>query len=435
MKAKIYKPNTKRETNTICSSAKCHSVMSIFVVMILAFLLQVPVSAKDGFLRVQGKDIVDANGKKHFIKGTNLGNWVNPEGYMFGFRKTNSYYMINDMISQILGPAETAKFWKAFKDNYITEADIEFIASTGANTIRLPFHYKLFTNEDYMGLNDENEGFRIVDMVVEWCRKYGLYLILDMHDCPGGQTGDNIDDSYGYPWLMTDLTSQAQFINIWEKIAQRYKKETVILGYELMNEPIATYWEGEEKEYLNSQLEPLYKRTVAAIRLFDQNHIILLGGSQWNSNFEPFSDWTFDNNIMYTCHRYGGDASKPAIQSFIDFRDKTGLPMYMGEIGHNTDKWMSDFVDVMRSNNIGYTFWPFKKIEESSMTGIKTPEGWQQIVDFSEAPRGSYAEIREARKALDVEKAKQQLYQYVENAKFPNVMIHNNYIKAIKLNK
>lgn len=72
-------------------------------------------------------------------------------------------------------------------------------------------------------------------------------------------------------------------------------------------------------------------------------------------------------------HRYGGAATKEAIQSFIDFRDKTGLPMYMGEIGHNTDEWMSQFVDVMRDNNIGYTFWPYKKIEDSAMTGIATP--------------------------------------------------------------
>lgn len=418
------------------SAPKLSSWLNAAIIILLSFIFAVPTQAQNkDFLKVKGVNIVDSKGKKFFIKGTNLGNWVNPEGYMFGFRKTNSVRMINDMICQLLGPAETAKFWDEFKENYITENDIEFIASTGANTIRLPFHYKLFTNEDYMGMNDENEGFRIVDLVVEWCRKYNLRLILDMHDCPGGQTGDNIDDSYGYPWLMTDLASQAQFINIWEKIAERYANEPVILGYELMNEPIATYWEGEERDYLNSQLEPLYKRTVAAIRLLDKNHIILLGGPQWNSNFEPFSDWTFDNNIMYTCHRYGGDATKPAIQSYIDFRDKTGLPMYMGEIGHNTDEWMSDFCDVMRANNIGYTFWPYKKIEGSSCTGVKTPEGWQQIVDFSEAPRGSYAEIREARKNVDLKKAKEQLYQYVENAKFENMLIHESYIKAIKLNK
>ena len=102
----------------------------------------------DGFVKVSGKDLVTPSGEKLFIRGTNLGNWLNPEGYMFGFSKTNSPRFINEMFCQLVGEDATADFWEAFKDNYITRADIDFIASTGANTIRLPFHYKLFTDED-----------------------------------------------------------------------------------------------------------------------------------------------------------------------------------------------------------------------------------------------------------------------------------------------
>lgn len=388
------------------------------------------------FLRVNGKDVVDSKGSKFYIQGTNLGNWLNPEGYMFGFSKINSPHMINEAFSQLVGPTEARKFWKEFKDNYITEEDFDFIASTGANTVRVPFHYKLFTSEDYMGMNDPQEGFRRIDDCVKWARKNGLRLILDMHDCPGGQTGDNIDDSYGYPWLMTDSVSQNQFVNIWSDIAAHYADEDVILGYELANEPIATYWEGEERERLNAALEPLYKKTVEAIRKADPNHIILLGGPQWNSEFGNFTDWTFDNNIMYTCHRYGGASTKEAIGSYIDFRDKTSLPMYMGEIGHNTLEWQSQFVDVLRDANIGYTFWPYKKIADSSMTGVDVPEGWkEELVEFVEAPRGSYGEIREARKHCSQERGVQLLNKYVENAKAANMLRHNDYINSIKLGK
>lgn len=385
------------------------------------------------FLRVCGHDIVDSEGNTFYIKGTNLGNWLNPEGYMFGFRRVNSQRMINEALCELVGPSDAAGFWQDFKDNYITDADFDFIASTGANTVRVPFHYKLFTNEDYMGLNDSEEGFRRIDDCIAWARKNNLRLILDMHDCPGGQTGDNIDDSYGYPWLMTDTTAQRQFTDIWRNIAERYADEDVILGYELANEPIATYWEGAERDSLNAALEPLYKRTVAEIRKADKNHIVLLGGPQWNSYFGNFTDWTFDDNIMYTCHRYGGEPSTEAIGSYIAFRDSTRLPMYMGEIGHNTNEWMSRFVDVMRKNNIGYTFWPYKKINDSSMTGIAEPEGWQDLVAFVEAPRGSYAEIREARKLCSEQKAKELLRLYVENAKAANMLKHNDYINAIQL--
>lgn len=53
----------------------------------------------------------------------------------------------------------------------------------------------------WWGLTIAQDGFARVDSVVEWCREADLYLILDMYDAPDGQTSDNIDDSYGYPWL------------------------------------------------------------------------------------------------------------------------------------------------------------------------------------------------------------------------------------------
>lgn len=407
----------------------------IIAVAAVAITATLAGSAKD-FLKVNGPDIVDSKGEKFYIKGTNLGNWLNPEGYMFGFQRTSSAHMIDEALRELVGPTEARRFWQNFKDNYITGADFRFIAEKGANTIRVPFNYRMFTNEDYMGLNDAGEGFRRLDDCVRWARENGVRLILDMHDCPGGQTGDNIDDSYGYPWLMTDPVAQQQFVDIWRRIAEHYADEDVILGYELANEPVATYWEGEERDRLNAALEPLYKRATAAIREVDPNHIILLGGPQWNSYFGNFTDWTFDDNIMYTCHRYGGPATAEAIASYIEFRDKTNRPMYMGELGHNTDEWMSDFVDAMRANNIGYTFWPYKKIGDSAMTGVAEPEGWkEELAAFVEAPRGSYGEIRDARKLCSQERGVELLNRYVENAKAPNMLVHDSYIRAIQLDK
>ena len=383
----------------------------------------------EAFMRISGTDLITSKGQKFFIKGTNLGNWLNPEGYMFGFNKTNSPGRINQMLCELVGPDFTAKFWKAFKDNYITRDDIRFIAATGANTIRLPFHYKLFTDEDYMGLTANQDGFARIDSVVGWCRETGLYLILDMHDAPGGQTGDNIDDSYGYPWLFESEASQQLFCNIWKKIAAYYKNEPVILGYELANEPIAPYFSNMEE--LNGKLESLYKRATAAIREADTNHIILLGGAQWNGNFRPFTDFTFDDKIMYTCHRYGGDASKAAIQEIIDFRDRVNLPMYMGEIGHNTEAWQNAFCHVMEENNIGWTFWPYKKIDKSSFAGIKAPAGWDTVIAFSEAPRGTYQKIRDARP--DQETAKAALTEFIENSRIQQCVIQNEYIRSLGL--
>ena len=380
------------------------------------------------FVTIQGHDLIKPDGEKLFIMGTNLGNWLNPEGYMFRFSKTNSGHFINEMFCQLVGPDFTAEFWKQFKDNYVTRQDIRFIKSTGANTIRLPFHYKLFTDEDYMGITGRQDGFARVDSLVEWCRESELFLILDMHDAPGGQTGDNIDDSYGYPWLFDSEASQQKFCDIWRAIADRYKNEPVILGYELMNEPIAPYFENVDE--LNAKLEAVYKKGVAAIREVDKNHIILLGGAQWNGNFRPFTDSKFDDKLMYTCHRYGGPATKEAIQGFINFRDSVGLPMYMGEIGHNTDQWQADFCQVMRDNNIGYTFWPYKKVDGSCFMAFKAPAGWDElVVKFSEAPRGTYAEIHEARP--DQAAARQAMTDLLEAVKLENCVKQEGYINSL----
>ena len=388
------------------------------------------VTQKNNYVRVSGPDLIQPNGQKLYIQGTNLGNWLNPEGYMFGFSRTNSAWMIDLLFKQAVGPDFTAKFWQTFKENYITRDDILFIKHQGANTIRLPFNYKLFTDEDYMGLSSQQDGFKRIDDVVAWCKEAGLYLILDMHDCPGGQTGDNIDDGHGYPWLFESEPSRQLFCSIWRKIADRYKGEPIILGYELANEPIAHYF--ENKEELNQQLEPLYKRAVKAIREVDPYHIILLGGARWNSDFYMFTDWTFDQNIMYTCHRYGGEATKEAIKDYIDFRDKTNLPMYMGEIGHNTDQWQTDFVKVMKEVNIGYTFWPYKKIDGSCMMGIRRPELWDSIVvKYSETPRGTYKEWREARP--NQQQFRELLMQYAENSRFKNCQPQKDYIQTMGL--
>ncbi len=384
------------------------------------------------FIAIKGPDLIAPDGSTFFIRGTNLGNWLNPEGYMFRFRRTNSARMIDQAFKEMVGPDLTNEFWKAFKDNYVTREDIRYIKKTGANTIRIPFHYKLFTGEDYMGLTRDQEGFQRLDSLVEWCRESEIYLILDMHDAPGGQTGDNIDDSFGYPWLFVSEKSQELFSEIWKRIADHYKNEPVILGYDLLNEPIASHFSDAEKEMLNALLEPVYKKAVEAIRQVDTNHIVMLGGAQWNSNFTVFTDSKFDDKMMYTCHRYWCDTMQANIQDFVDFRDSVNLPMFMGETGENSNEWIAAWTRLMIKNNIGYTYWPYKKMgSEAGMVTIPTPENWQVVIDFVEGPRSSFAEIREARPNQAL--AWKALLEYAENARFSRCAINDAYIKAMDL--
>jgi len=401
----------------------------IVILMICCFTSCKNKTEKVNFVTINGTDLMNPDNSKLFIKGTNLGNWINPEGYMFGFHKANSPRLINQMFCELVGPDFTAEFWRKFKDNYITKADINFIHSCGANTIRIPFNYRLFTDEDYMGLTSKQDGFIRIDQIINWCRELNMYVILDMHDAPGGQTGDNIDDSYGYPWLLESETSQKLFCEIWKNIANHYKNEPVVLGYELCNEPIATYF--DNLDTLNTLLEPLYKKATASIREVDNNHIIILGAPQWNSNFEPLKDWTFDDKIMFTCHKYGGKASEEGIKNYIDFRDKSGLPMYMGEIGHGSMEWQETYAKILQSNNIGYTFWPYKKMGDECMRGIGTPNNWNVIINFEESDRSSFSKIRENRPNQSI--ARKAMTEFLDSCTYANSHSNEQYIKSLLL--
>ncbi len=385
-------------------------------------------SNKNLFLGIKNQHVITPEGKPFFIQGINLGNWLNPEGYMFLFKDVSSYRLIDQAFREMVGSDFTDQFWKAFKDNYITREDIAYIKQTGMNSIRLPFHYKSFTEEDYMGLKSNQDGFARIDSVIKWCKEEGLYIILDMHDAPGGQTGDNIDDSYGYPWLFESEESQQLFCEIWKKIANRYKDEPAILGYDLLNEPIATHF--NNKEEINKHLVPVYKKGIEAIRSVDKNHIILLGGAQWNSNFTMFDEKAIDSKMMYTCHRYWCDTLQTNLQDFVDFRTKVNLPLYMGETGENTDEWVGAFRRLMERNNMGWHFWPYKKMEKTScMVRINKPANWDLIIQYTQQPRNNFNEIRAARP--DQALVKQAMLELLENMKFANCLKNPGYIEAL----
>jgi hypothetical protein len=104
----------------------------------------------------------------------------------------------------------------------------------------------------------------------------------------------------------------------------------------------------------------------------------------------------------------------------------------MGEFGHNTMEWQRDFVKVLKENNIGYTFWPYKKVDESCMMGIKRPEGWDSIVvKYSETSRNTYSEWREARP--NQARFRLLLKQFAENCRIQNCTPQTEYINSMEL--
>lgn len=381
------------------------------------------------FITSKGKEIIDADGKQFLIKGTNLGNWLVPEGYMFKFKNTNSSRLIDETFKELIGPDATKDFWKKYLDTYITKEDIHYLKTTGINSLRVPFNYRLFTNENYMGDNDSARGFKYLDRVLRWCKEEGLYVLLDMHCAPGGQTGDNIDDGYGYPFLFESEESQALTASIWQRIANHYKNETIVIGYDLLNEPIAHFF---DKEKLNPLLESVYKKITKAIRAVDKNHLLFLGGAQWDSNFKIFGT-PFDDKLVYTFHKYWTATTKDVIQEYIDFRDKYNVPIYCGETGENDDNWVMNFRKTLEENNIGWHYWPYKKAENTKgIVTFKLPQFYKNIITYADTTKNNFEDIRKFR-PKNSEEIKQVLNGFLENCQFKNCTPNTGYIRALGL--
>ena len=387
----------------------------------------VVLNAQYKFVSVKGKEIIGTDGKPFLLRGTNLGNWLVPEGYMFKFKNTNSPAMISETIAQLIGPEDATKFWKKFLENYITQKDIHFLKNIGANSIRIPFNYRLFTNENYLGTNDSTRGFALLDKVINWCKKEQVFVILDMHCAPGGQTGDNIDDSYGYPFLFESPACQKQTIDIWRRIVKRYSNEPIVIGYDLLNEPIAHYFDAT---LLNPFLEPLYKAIVKEIRKVDKNHIVFLGGAQWDTNFKIFGE-PFDSKAVYTFHKYWEDPTPGSIERFIAFREKYNVPIYLGESGENTDEWVEKFRKLLEINNIGWHFWPYKKMNSpSNIISISMPVYFDSVIAYAEKPKLSFEDIRKAA-PKNREQIKQALDGLLNNCRFELCQPNMGYIQAL----
>ena len=379
------------------------------------------------FVSVNEKNIITPDGKPILLRGINLGNWLVPEGYMFKFEKTNSPRLINQTFSELLGPDETKKFWKKFRDNYITKSDIAFIKKMGLNSIRVPFNYKLFVSEDHETKYD-GPGFEMLDRVIKWSKEENLFVVLDMHCAPGGQTGDNIDDSFGYPFLFESEEAQNLTIDLWQKIASRYANETIVIGYDLLNEPIATHFDASK---FNDKLEPLYKRIVSAIREVDTNHIVFLGGAQWNNNFKVFGA-PFDKKSVYTFHKYWSSTKQSEVDEYANFSNKYNVPIWMGESGENSDQWINEWRLLNEKNNFGWCFWPYKKMEATSnMVAIKKTAEWDSIITFANKSRIGFDEIRKAKPEREI--ILKAFNDFLENCKFENCSVNDGYIRALGL--
>ena len=181
-------------------------------------------------------------------------------------------------------------YLEAHYDSFITERDLEIIAGWGLDHVRLPIDYELFEAPDGTWLE---RGFARVSEVIEWCGKYGLNLILDLHKT----AGYSFDDGEAESGLFDSAALQERFYRLWEEIARRYGQLYDRVAFELLNEVT-------DRDF-SEKWNEIARICVERIRVYAPQMQILLGG-YWNNSIVALPDLPlpFDDKIVYNFHCY-----------------------------------------------------------------------------------------------------------------------------------
>jgi len=351
--------------------------------MILFILISNNILPAQGFLRTQGTAIVNEMGDPIILRGMGLGGWMLQEGYMLQTADfANAQYQIREKIEQLIGEQDTEQFYQAWLSNHVTEEDIDSLKAWGFNSVRLPMHYKLFTlpieEEPVRGKHTWlDRGFKLTDSLISWCKQNKMYVILDLHAAPGGQGYDQGISDYdpSKPSLWESEENRAKTVALWKKLAERYADEPWVAGYDLINEP---NWDLPE----NRALKELYMTLTDSIRMVDTNHILFIEGNWFANDFTGLTP-PWDDNMVYSPHKYGSINDQASIQWVLDIRKNHNTPLYFGESGENSNAWFRDAIKLFEDNDIGWAWWPMKKIDAiAGPLSISKTEEYQTLLDY-----------------------------------------------------
>lgn len=357
----------------------------LLLVSVLFVALAAPAAAQSDFYRVDGLDIVAPDGMPEMAKGVGLGGWLLPEGYMF--EMAGSWTDMREAFNEFLPLGEQDLIWEEFRARFVAEKDVQAIADWGFDHIRLPFHYQFFYDIDNRQFIEE--GFEIVDEFLDWSENAGLGVILDMHAAPGAQSAGAIADSDGQARLWLEPIYGEVTVEIWEEFARRYKDDTRIIGYDLLNEPVTSDalcapsgCTQEADEIRADSLRNLYVRITDAVRAHDTNHILFIEGDNFAKHFYKLEP-AWDDQMVYAFHLYWTGANQGSINYLLDLRNRTQRPLWLGETGENSNPWYHAMAELSERHGFAYNFWTHKQLN-ANVPPVSSPksQGFQNLLDY-----------------------------------------------------
>jgi endoglucanase len=375
---------------------------------------------KNPMVHQAGKTIVGTDGKPLRFRGVNLGGWLLWEGGDFGKAILLSESTMMERLAQIIGDQATQEFRNQIYDNFIIEADFQRIAQLGFNSVRLPINAKILEDDNRPYVYKQS-GWDLIDRAVNWGDKYGVYVILDLHSVPGGQSRlSPSDPERPEEIIWKSEEHKLRTIAMWQAIANRYKDRKTVAGYDLINEPLPPK---------GSDLLDLEQRIVVAIRQVDRNHMVIVEGDKFSSDFSMFAK-PLSGNQMYGFHMYNwfGDDRKKKLAGFKNLSNEQNVPLWVGEFGENTYEMIATTVamydDAANQVNGGWSFWAWKKVSSRwpTLIPITPPGGWQTLLDWLNLPN---------KNEPDRAKAITTLNAYVQASRIENTHIDQQMLDAL----
>lgn len=330
-------------------------------------------------LHVSGDQIVRSDGEPVVLRGVGLGGWMNMENFITGYPATESQQ--RRALRRAMGEEAYERFFERFFDAFFGSVDAAFLASLGLNSIRIPFSYTHF-EDDGAPFELKEEGFERLDRAVSACASHGIYVILDLHAAPGWQNQQwHSDNPTHWASFWTHRHFQDRVIYLWEALADRYRDNPWVAGYNPLNEPA---------DVTGQVIGPFYERLEGAIRSVDSDHILFLDGNRYSTDFSAFGEPMA--NTVYTAHDYalagfpdsgpypgtsrGQHVDRTTVErTFLErteYMRKTGTPIWIGEFGpvytgdperdEQRYRLLRDQLEIYREHQASWSLWTYKDI-------------------------------------------------------------------------
>jgi hypothetical protein len=320
------------------------------------------------FIKASGFELRDhaGAGAAVMLHGVNLGGWLCQEPWMC---PTSTYFppgseaeredQIERDLAKRFGVAKKNELIETYQNAWITETDLHSIAALGMTLIRVPITYCLFNEEDGT-VRPDSAAFEHLDWVVREAGKRGIYTLIDLHRVQGGQTAP---EPAGNPQsFFFNEKLKARTAQIWARIADHYRGNAMVVGYDLINEP----WGVPIK---------LYDRFYKAIRQRDPDHVIFM--ETWGAENMPKLKSVGWSNVVYSHHFYPkGDEAKQIEEidqlcdKFRAFRatavaEGKVFPIDIGEFKFaDSPKIYAEAIKDFADLHLSWTFWTYKTVNQ-----------------------------------------------------------------------